>query len=161
MSLEEKNKEKRFKRRLDFYWQFVAVYSVALILYALIKSFASNYKVSLNDPDPIMILLALFVAASISGLIYQTVRKRSIRIGEDYIAFKSRRGEKIYPVDSIIHIKMSKDRKFRTKKPPRVVKIYVPSRRRPISIRPGAYWDESELTRELARLRKIVRRNEL
>ncbi len=155
MEVEEpKATDKVFKRRLDFYWQFIAIYSVVLLLYALLKSYFIEHKLSLAITDPLSILFLFFVVITLIAVIYQEILKQEIIIGDDYIIFKSRFREKKYNLNNIIRISISKDRRIRVKKPVRIIKIRVKNRRLSLRIRPSAYWDDQLLANTLIKIKK-------
>jgi len=157
MNTEQSNeKEKIFKRRLDFYWQFIAIYSVALLLYAFFKSFLIDKKISLAIADPLSILFLAFVVIALLSVVYQEFLKQKIVIGEDYIVFKSRFKEKKYSLSDFVRIYYSRDRRIRIKKPVRIVKIFLKNRRFPLRIRPSAYWEDQLLADTLIKFKKKI-----
>ena len=161
MEKEEKanTDHKAFDQRLDFYWQYMAVYAIALIIYSLLNGSIKNGELSLYLKGPIVILLSIFVVGSIIGLLFNWYKKRSIIIYKDAIVFKNRFREKRYAVEDIIRIAFGKIRasQIRRSKGYRVIKLKVKNRRRVLKIRPGSYWNDRELINELSALKKRLK----
>jgi hypothetical protein len=154
-----KNKEegKEFGCRLDFYWQFLVVYFLAFIIYVLMKGTIIETTITFVFYDPIVILLFMFFLGTSVALIYQLYKKKSIFIGGDYFILRTRRKEKRYNLKQVKKISVSKDRRIRTKKPVRLIKIWTNARKKPIKIRTSQYWNEKELAHEIIRLRTNLR----
>ncbi len=151
-----KDSAKIFHKRLDFYWKFIALYAVALIAYALLKGSIAGYTITLVLVDPVVMLLALFIAAAFFALIYQTITNRTIIVGEDFITLKSRRREKKYVKEMIRRVSIGKDRKVRISRAPKVIKIWLNNRKKPVKIKPSTYWDERELVQAVSNLKDNI-----
>jgi|GEM_PF-275414 len=148
---------KIYFRRLDFYWQYIAVYAIALLVYALMKVTVIDRTISFVFWDPVVLLLLIFILATTSSLLFEFIKKRSILINSNSITLKTRYKEKQFSLDSIRRIAMSRERRIRTKKPVRVIKIRLFSRRFPLRIRPSAYWNEKELVQDIVLLKKSLK----
>ena len=148
---------KTYNRRLDFYWQYIAVYAIALLVYALMKGTIIDKTISFVFWDPVVLLLLLFIIATTGSLLFQYFKQRSIIINHESIILKTRFKEKRYSLETIRRIALSKERRIRTQKPARVIKIRLFKRRFPLRIRPSAYWNEKELVRDIVLLKKYLK----
>ncbi len=153
----------QFKVRIDPYWQSVAVYSVTLILYVVIKSLwdttLQSGIVNVVLTDPIVVLLGLFVLVSIGALITTALADRSIIVAEDGIAFVSRFHERTFTLEEIESISIGKDKRVRTRGVLSLIKISIKDRRRPLRIRPAVYDNEHQLVSALLTVRRIKDRD--
>ena len=68
---------KSFSQRLDFYWQFISVYAIALFIYFFLKGLLFDATFSKIARDPVVILLAIFIIGSGLALLYNIFRKKS------------------------------------------------------------------------------------
>ncbi len=149
-----KETKKVFTQRLDFYLQYIALYSVILLVYSVIKGSIDEGTLTLALTDPIVLLLAALVIGSSISMIYNYYRGLSIIIGEDYITFKSRFREKSYTLDNIIFIHFAREKLLKTQGTTfRVIKIKIKSRKMAVKIRPGLFWDEEKLVQSLGTLK--------
>ena len=98
-----------FFYQLDFYWQAIAVYAVALLAYILLKGTISEYTLSVVLYDPLVILLLLFIAGSAIGLLINWWAQREIIVGPDFISFKNRIRERTYALQDILRIYVGSD----------------------------------------------------
>jgi hypothetical protein len=154
-----KEESKAFAKRLDFYWQFIAVYSVALIIIALLMGSIEDGRLSLALTDPPVILLAVFVLFSVIGFLYNYYMNKKLIVGKDYIIFKSRFRERKYMIGEIVRIAFSRERKknLEVGATIRIIKIKVKSRRRVIKLRTSSYMDEQDMFRYIDNLKKNIR----
>ncbi len=160
MNDEKKSEEIRsFCKRIDFYWHFIAVYSIALIAMAIIKGTIEGGTLSITLSDPVVILCAGFILFAFVGLLYNLYMDKKIIAGPDYIIFKNRIREKKYLQQDIIKIGFSKERKRNVdgKAGFKVIKMKVSNRRRIITIRPSSYREPKELARYIAYLKKNLK----
>jgi hypothetical protein len=146
-----------YYRRLEFYWQYIAVYSIALLVYALMKGTVIDRTISFVFWDPVVLLLLIFILATTAWLLYQYFKKLSIIVDIDSITLKTRFKEKKFTLDMIRRIALSKERRVRAKKPVRVIKIRLFHRRFPLRIRPSTYWNEKELVQDILKLKKSLK----
>lgn len=147
-------KEKIFNRRLDFYWQYLSIYAIALLAYAVIRGTIVQTTLKIVLLDPVVLLLSLIIVITAISLLYHSLRKKSIIIGKDYIVFKSRNRQKKYSLDDIFRITISKDRRIRLKGIVKIIKIKIKNRRFPIRIRPSTFDSDFELIQAIAKLKK-------
>ena len=153
---ENKNKIQSFERRLDFYWKYIAVYAVAIILYAFIKGSLEGETLTFVFVDPVVILLAVFIVLTALGLLIEALKKKRIVVGEDYVIFSNRFRKKKFTKDEIQRIYIGRERaKYSGKF--RIIKVKLKKRRRPIIIRPSSFWNEKELIALFGKLKKKIR----
>lgn len=158
---EEKTKSEKqikvYNRRLDFYWQYISVYTIALLVYALMKGTIIDKTISFVFWDPVVLLLLIFIISTLISLLFEYIKKRSILVNSNSIILKTRNKEKLCSLDLIRRISLSRERRIRTKKPIRLIKIRLKNRRFPLRIRPSAYWNERELVHDILRLKKSLK----
>ena len=144
-----------FHRRNDFYWKSIAIYSMILIVYSLIRgSFGANNTINVVVLDPVVILLAIFILVSTFSLIMSYYKNLSISINKDSIIFKTRNREKIYKILDIDKIAYGREKLFRRKGVYGVIKIKLMNRRRILRIRPSSFWEERALIASLGKFKK-------
>ena len=149
MNQEFEQESKTFVQRLDFYWQYVAIYAIVLIIYALFKGTFSEGTFSVVLFDPVVILLAFFILSSTIVMGINAYKRKTIIIGSDYIIFKSRFRSKKYSREDIVRIGIQQKRFPRIPGSLHIVKIRIKKRRRTIKIRPSSFWNEKELIRSI------------
>ena len=142
-SIAKNNTEQVFTRRLDFYWKYIAVYAIAIILYALVKGTIEGRELTVMLMDPVVILLSVFIVLTALGLFIETFKKKEIIIGDDYIVFSNRFRKRKIGFDDITRIYIGRERAKYTGKF-RIIKIKLKKRKRPIIIRPSSYWHEKK-----------------
>ena len=143
-----------FPRRLDFYWQFIAAYSIALIVYGFLKGSIDEGTLTITVKDPVVILLLFFIVITGVSLMINYYKKTSIIVGKDYIIFKSRYKEKKYGFTEILRIAMGKERILNIKSSFRLIKIRIAGRRRVIRIRPTSFENENSLMHAIVALKR-------
>jgi hypothetical protein len=143
-----------FFYQLDFYWQAIAVYAVALLAYILLKGTISEYTLSVVLYDPLVILLLLFIIGSAIGLLINWWARREIIVGPDFISFKNRIRERTYTANDILRIHVGSDHETKVRGKFKTIRIRTSHRRRALRIRPGTYNDEKGLTQAILRLKK-------
>lgn len=151
----EKNIQKKFSRRLDFYWKYIAVYAIAIIVYALIKGTIENRSLTVMLVDPVVILLAVFIFLTAMGLCIESSKRKKIIVGEDFVIFSNRFRQRKFTKDEIMHIYIGRERAKYTGKF-RIIKLKVKNRKRPILLRPSSFWNENELITAFAKLKRNI-----
>ncbi|MBM2813295.1 MAG: hypothetical protein HW421_57 [Ignavibacteria bacterium] len=146
--------QESFSKRLDFYWRSIAVYSIILIVYSLLRGSFEYNQLTMEINEPLVILLAFFICCTAIMLFINYYKRLSIIIGKDFITFKSRFREKIYRVADIQKIALGKDRINRLRVTHRVIKIKLNNRRKSLKIRPSSFLNEGRLVQSIARLKK-------
>lgn len=148
--------EQVFEQRLDMYWQYLTVYLLVLIIWAVLRGTFSSNTISIVYQDPVVILLLLITIGTGITFLYNFYKKRTIIIGKDYIVFKTRWKEITYTVNDIIRIAFGKERNLRVVAKFRIIKFKVKHRRRVIRIRPTTFKNETELVQAIAKLKKNI-----
>lgn len=148
--------EQEFHYRLDFYWQSVAVYAIALIAYALVKGTIIDGSFTLALHDPVVIVLMVVVGISCVVSLMAWLSKRTITIGEDYIRFRNRFRTRTFLKEHIVNIALGKQKLVKVRGSYRVAKIRLNNRRRLLRIRPSLYEQEQELVQALVSLKRRI-----
>lgn len=151
----EKNQNKKFSRRLDFYWKYIAVYAIAIIVYAMIKGTIENRSLTVMLVDPVVILLAVFIFLTAMGLFIESSKRKEIIVGEDFVVFRNRFRQRKFTKDEIMYIYIGRERAKYTGKF-RIIKVKVKNRKRPILLRPSSFWNENELVTAFAKLKRNI-----
>jgi hypothetical protein len=146
---------KSFSRRLDFYWKYIAVYALAIILYALIKGSFEDRTLTVMLVDPVVILLAVFIFLTALGLLIESSKKKEIIVGNDFIVFSNRFRKRTFTKDDIARIYIGREHAKYTGKF-RIIKIKLKHRKRPVIIRPSSYWNEQKLISRFGKLKRNI-----
>ncbi|MCX7880043.1 MAG: hypothetical protein N2517_05225 [Ignavibacteria bacterium] len=143
-----------FEKRLDFYWKSIAIYSIILILYALMRGTIERGRLTTVVSDPIVILLVAIIVFSIIGYVINTWKSPKIIIGKDYIIFKTRIREKKISITDIVKIQIGQEKIANLKHSFRVIRFFVKDRKRPFRIRPSYFSNEKELVETIHFIKK-------
>jgi hypothetical protein len=149
---------KVFTQRLDFYWQFISVYAIALFIYFFLKGMFFEATFIKVVRDPVVILLAVFIIGSAFALMYNAFRKRSIVVGKDYLIFKNRFSERKFQLTDIIAITVGREilPRSRGTRIIRIIRIKIKNRKRFVKIRTSSFWNSKELVNSLMSLKKAI-----
>lgn len=150
----KEQKEKIFNRRLDFYWQYLSVYAITLLAYAVLRGTIIHTTLKIVLLDPVVLLLSLIILITAVSLVFHSLRQRSIIVGKDYIIFKSRNRTRKYFLDDIFRISISKDRRIRLRGIVKIIKIRIKHRRFPVRIRPSSFDNDLDLVQAISKLKK-------
>ncbi len=142
-----------FERRTDFLWQWVAIYAVALIVYAAIQGVYDYHSVRLLLHDPVIIFLAGFIVGSIIYLLYHYFKKIRIAVGPGFFEIRTRFKRKKFTLSEIQTIWIGKEKFIKFRGVYRVIKIRIASRRTNIRIRPSSFYEEEKFVDSMKRLR--------
>ncbi len=155
--IENVSQDRIFARRLDFYWKYIAVYAVAVILYALVKGSIEDRELTVMLIDPVVILLSVFIVLTALGLFIETFKKKEIIIGDDFIIFSNRFRKRKFNLKDIVRIYIGRERAKYTGKF-RIIKIKLKKRKRPIIIRPSSYWHEKQFIEAFVNLKHNLKK---
>src|SRR5574344_814909 len=155
----ENDSKNEFSQRLDFYWQYLTAYFVAMLIYGVAMGSIHAGYLTIRWFDPVIILLLLFMMASAFFLLYNFWKKKSIVVGDDYIIFYARRKERIFHAEDIQKIYIGRKRHISLPNTLRIVKIKVKSRKMFIMFRPSSYWNDKELMRRIHVLKQNLEQN--
>ncbi|MBN8574255.1 MAG: hypothetical protein J0M05_10115, partial [Candidatus Kapabacteria bacterium] len=98
-------------QRLNYYWQSIAIYAMALVVYAILKGTVQQGELSMSVDDPLVLLLFAFVIMSGLGLLFALYMRRSVIIDADSITFRSRHREKTIQLNQIKRIRLARERR--------------------------------------------------
>jgi hypothetical protein len=146
--------EQEFHYRLDFYWQAVAVYALALIACALVRGTVIDGSFSVSLSDPVVSVMGFLTAGSCMISMVNWFMRRSVVIGEDYIRFANRFRTRTFTRSEIALISLGKEKLVKVRGAYKVAKIRLTNRRRLLRIRPSLYQDEHELVQALFALKR-------
>lgn len=152
------NEERKYKSRLDFYYNSLIIYFIFLVLYVLIRGEFSNEKFSILFKDPIIYIILMFIFFFLIMLISNTVKARTLIFRDDKIILKNRFGQRELYKSEILFVKFSGERKRRSdeKSQIRLVKLKLINRKRLLRIRLSEYNNEKELINEFKNISKEV-----
>ncbi|MFY7997781.1 MAG: hypothetical protein ACOVSW_04195 [Candidatus Kapaibacteriota bacterium] len=148
--------EQEFPLRMDFYWQAIAVYALALICYALIRGTVWDGSITLTLRDPIVVVLGVLVLGSCLWSLGNWFMRRSIVVGDAYIRFTNRFRSRTFQQTDIDVISIGKQKILKVRGVYKLVKIRLRSRRRLLRIRPSLYQHEQELVQTLIALKRRI-----
>lgn len=145
-----------FQYKLDFYYQQSLIYLVTLIIYAGVKGtiLEDNFTIVLHDP--IMYVIAFFVAVSFITLFINKMRDRKLVLTESEITFQHRFNKRSISVKDIEWIHVGKERSVQTAGRFQVIIIKTKHRRRAFRIRLGRYEREKELLKSIEQISEQV-----
>jgi hypothetical protein len=149
------SEEKVFTHRIDFYWQAIAMYSVALVAYSFLRGTITEGQLSITLNDPIVLLLAIFVAATCLGALISWYVQKKIIIRTDAIILRNRFREKIVNVAQIQRIAFGREKRFE-RGAYRIIKVRIAGKRTMMRIRPSAYDNEPGLVTALLQLKRSL-----
>lgn len=154
---EKRNEANSFHVQLDFYWQSVAMYAVTLIVYVIVRAlYFSQVQEGLLVVvvnDPVVVVLGLFVALSVTALVVELIMDRVIIVGPDFITFVNRFHQRTFTSDEIDRIIIGRDRRVRVRPTTPMIRLHIKDRRRPLRIRPALSDREQELVTAVLALR--------
>ncbi len=154
-----KPKFEEFHQRRDFYWQYIAVYSVVLIIYSILRGSLRHDTISVVITDPIVILLSAFIVITFLGLILSYYKNKTIIIGNDFVIFKTRFKENKFTQKEIKSIIIGKEKLFKVRRGVfKVIRIIIDNKRKIIRVRPSSYERESEFVEAFAKLKRNINR---
>lgn len=145
-----------FESSIDYQWQFVAAYGVALVAYAFLRGSIESKELSVQLDDPFLVVLAILFALSLGNTIINWYMNRRVGIGVDHLVFANRLRERVFKTEDIESISLGRERIVRNKGEVRIVKIKLRNRKRLLRIRPFLYDREEELFSRLSALRDAI-----
>lgn len=151
---ETDNTRKVFTYRLDFYWQAIALYTLALLLYAVLKGSISAGTLTIALYDPIVLLLGAVVVGSVLVSLTNSFMRRSVSIDGYSLSFHNRFRTRTFTLADIRAMSIGKEKMVKVRGVYRVAKIRLVNRRRILRLRPSLYDNEQELVQALVRLKR-------
>lgn len=145
--------EKKFRYKLDFYWQSLLIYTIILIGYSLIRGTFNIKNFSFSFHDPLVVLLLLFVVLTFLFWIVNFILNRTLTIGADYIEFANCFRKKRFSIQDIEKIAVTFEHKIKTRGRFTIIKLKIRNRKWFLRIRPSIYSDSKELMKSIDLLR--------
>ena len=147
-----------FRYNLSFYYQSTIIYFIVFILYVIIRGELVEDSFIFIVKDPIIYFLGFIVVFSLAGLLYNVYRKRFLEITGEQISFIEKSRSKVFRIEDIIQIKISKRRERFNNKVFRLIRLKIKNRRRPVIIRPSDYENEEALIKKFQMLKEKPRK---
>jgi len=147
---------KVFRYKLDFYYQQALFYLVTLVLYAGVRGSLTFERLPSVLQDPILYIIAFFVAGSFVVLTLNRMRDRKLIVTDEKVIFHHRFHEREIPLAAIEWLHIGRERRVQTAGRSQVIVFKVAERRRLFRIRVGRYEREKELVREMQSIAQRV-----
>ncbi len=145
---------KNFKRRFEFYYQSVAVYAVALILYAVIRGTFVESEFKLVFRDPIVYAFIVVLIYSVAVLVLNMLFQRDVVVTDESIILQNRFDSRAINISEIEWIQVGRPKRMKVRGSYRVIKLKLKNHLRAVRINPVHFYDEQgmmELFTELSR----------
>ena len=152
------NEERKYKSRLDFYYNSLIIYLLFFVAYVLIRGEFSNEKFVILFKDPIIYIILMFIFFFLIVLISNAVKSKTLIFNGDKIVLKNRFGQRELNKSEILFVKFSRERKRRSeeKSQIRLVKLKLKNRKRLLRIRLSEFNNEKELINEFKSITKEI-----
>lgn len=150
---------KHFKRRFEFYYQSVAVYAVALILYSIMRGTFSGGEFRIVFKDPIVVVFIIVLGYSIVVLVFNLLYQRDVVVNDDSIIFQNRFDNRTVKLTEIDWIRVGRAKRMRVRGSFRVIKMKLNSQMRTIRINPVHFHDERGMMETFTMLGERVKKN--
>ncbi len=147
---------KHFKRRFEFYYQSVAVYAVALILYAVIRGTFAESEFKLVFKDPIVYAFICVLIYSVIVLFMNMLYQRDIVVTEDSIIFQNRFDSKTINLSDIEWIRVGRAKRMKVRGSYRVIKLKIKNHLKAVRINPIHFHDEEGMMEVLTGLSEKI-----
>ncbi len=144
--------EKIYKYKMDLYYQLLLIYVGFFFLYAIIKGKFFEEKFTLVFNDPILYILAIFIALFFLISLWNIITSKKIVLKEDRAIMKNRFGSREILYNEILNIKIGRKRRS-METPIRIIKIKLLHRRKWLRIRANDFERGSELIREFMKIK--------
>ena len=144
---------KHFKRRFEFYYQSVAVYAVALLLYAVIRGTFAEGEFKMVFNDPIVYAFIVVLIYSLIVLAANMLFQRDIDVTDDSIILQNRFDSKTISLSDVEWIQVGRPKRVKMRGSYRVIKLKLRNHLRAIRVNPVHFHDEQgmmEVFRELS-----------
>ena len=137
-----------YRARLDFLYQSIAMYAVALVLYLAVRSSLASEAFPSLWQDPLLFLLSAITLISVFALAYNLFMGRQIEIAGDSIRFRSRVRSRSVTRSEVAYVQFG-PRFRRPRSGIRVVRVRLKGNPRPIRIRLANFDRRSQLLADL------------
>ncbi len=136
---------KHFKRKFEFYYQSVAVYAVALILYAVVRGSFAEDEFKMVFKDPIVYAFIIVLAYSVFILIFNMLFQRDVIVTDDSIVLQNRFDSKTVKLSGIEWIRVGKAKRMKMRGSFKVIKLKLKDHLRAVRINPIYFHDEQDM----------------
>lgn len=137
-----------YRARLDFLYQSIAMYAVALVLYLIVRSSVASEAFPSLWQDPLLFLLSVITLISVFALAYNLFMGRQIEIAPDVIRFRSRVRSRSVMRSEIAYVQFGP--RFRQPRSGiRVVRVRLKGNPRPVRIRLANFDRRRQLLADL------------
>lgn len=147
---------KHFKRRFEFYYQSVAVYAIALIIYAVVRGTFAESEFRLVFRDPIVYAFIVVLAYSVVVLAFNMLYQRDVVVTDDSIIFQNRFDSKEIKISEIEWIRVGKAKRMKVRGSFRVIKLKLKDQMRALRINPVHFHDEKSMMETFRELSQKV-----
>ncbi len=150
--------ERKYKSRLDFYYNSLIIYFIFFVAYTLIRGEFSREKFSILLNDPIIYIIISFMVFLLLALISNAIRGKTLIFTADKIILKNRFGQRELSISEILFVRFSRERKRRSedKSRIRIVKLRLLNRKRLLRIRLSEFNNEKELINEFKNIAREI-----
>jgi hypothetical protein len=152
----QESREQEFHYRLDFYWQAIALYASALLLYAFFKGSVLEGTLTIQLRDPVVMALGVVVLGSAAFSLVNWYIRRSVVIGANFIRFRNRFQTRTFDSREIQSLSFRKRKIANVGGAYHLVKIRLLNRRRLLRLRPSLYNNDVEMVQMLVALKRRI-----
>lgn len=136
---------KHFKRRFEFYYQSVAVYALALIVYAVIRGTFAEGEFRIVFRDPIVYAFVIVLLYSVVILVFNMLYQRDVVVTDDSIILGNRFDIKTIKLSEIEEIRVGRAKRMKVRGSFRVIRIRLKDQRRTVRINPVHFHEEKDM----------------
>ncbi len=136
---------KHFKRRFEFYYQSVAVYALALIVYAVIRGTFAEGEFRIVFRDPIVYAFVIVLLYSVVILVFNMLYQRDVVVTDDSIILGNRFDIKTIKLSEIEEIRVGRAKRMKVRGSFRVIRIRLKDQRRTVRINPVHFHEENDM----------------
>ncbi|MCL5266846.1 MAG: hypothetical protein M1469_01935 [Bacteroidetes bacterium] len=147
---------KHFKRRFEFYYQSVAVYAMALILYAVIRGTFAEGEFRIVFRDPIVYAFVIVLLYSVVILVFNMLYQRDVVVTDDSIILGNRFDIKTIKLSEIEEIRVGRAKRMKVRGSFRVIRVKLKDHRRSVRINPVHFHDEKDMIETFKNLSQRV-----
>ncbi len=147
---------KHFKRRFEFYYQSVAVYAVALIVYAVVRGTFAESEFHLVFRDPIVYAFILVLGYSVIVLVFNMLYQRDVVITDDSIIFQNRFDRREVKLSEVEWVRVGKTKRMKVRGTYKVIRLKLKDQIRAVRINPVHFHDEKGMMEAFKELSQKV-----
>ena len=136
---------KHFKRRFEFYYQSVAVYALALLVYAVIRGTFAEGEFRIVFRDPIVYAFVVVLLYSVVILVFNMLHQRDVVVTDDSIILGNRFDIKTIMMSEIEEIRVGRAKRMKVRGSFRVIRIKLKDQRRTVRINPVHFHEEKDM----------------